>query len=440
MKKYIIRANESFLFESFERPFISALLGPRRVGKTTLIEYYMNLHPEKKWIQLSMDSLSQRNRVAAEELEIMIEQAALQKIGGPKKLWVFIDEAQKCPELFDQIKIIYDAHKGEDNIKFIITGSAHLNLHKLTAESLAGRVELLNLREFNLKEMTLLLHQDILLPSQNIFDIIFNAKDMQALKEIFEHTRPFQNILQESLQEHLLWGGLPEVIEASSESSRLKYLGDYLQTYLEKDIRAIDSIGDLHMYQNLMKICAEITGSVRDDKKIIDALHCSRNTLSKYRDYLLATLQYTELFPYVKSSIKRLVKSPKGYLINNGLISYLTGIHDLTILKNTSLIGHRFENWFLNEIQAWLDTQSENRQLYFWRTAAGAEVDFVVTLGRQVVPFEITYASQIETKKLTNIKGFMAATPEAHIGVFCYMGPLSFNQEDRILFLPAWMI
>src|SRR5438552_19042325 len=119
MKKYIVRANETSLFESFERPFISALLGPRRVGKTTLLEYYMNLSPEKKWVHLNMDVLSQRNRVAAEELEPMIEQAALQKLGGQKKLWVFIDEAQKCPELFDQIKIIYDAHKGRDHIKFL---------------------------------------------------------------------------------------------------------------------------------------------------------------------------------------------------------------------------------------------------------------------------------------------------------------------------------
>jgi uncharacterized protein len=440
MKKYIIRENESFLYESFERSYISALLGPRRVGKSTLLQYYINLHPEKKWVQLNMDVLSQRNRIAAEELKLMIEQAALQKIGGEKKLWVFIDEAQKCPELFDQIKILYDTHKGTDHIKFLLTGSAHLNLHKLTAESLAGRVELLNLREFNLKELTHLLHQDISMPAENIFDIIFNSQDISLLKKIGEHLLPFQNILQESLQQHLIWGGLPEVIETPTESSRLKYLGDYLQTYLEKDIRAIDSIGDLHLYQNLMKICAQVTGSVRDDKKIIDALHCSRGTLSKYRDYLLATLQYIELFPYIKSSIKRLVKSPKGYIINNGLISYLTGIHDVAILKSTGLIGHRFENWFLNEIQTWLDTQSENHQIYFWRTAGGAEVDFVVTLGNRVIPFETTYTSQIEVKKFNNLKSFMADSPQAPIGIFCYLGPLSFDQENRILFLPAWMI
>jgi len=321
MKRYVVRANEKFLFSSFERPLISALLGPRRVGKTTLLEYYMSLDPEKKWVRLNMDVLGQRNRVTNEELELMIEQAALQKIGGPKKLWVFIDEAQKCPELFDQVKLIYDTHKDTDHIKFLLTGSAHLNLHQLTAESLAGRVELLNLREFNLREMAHLQHQELSLPFSDVFDVIFNTQNIDGLKDIFSHMRPFQNVLQTSLNNQLVWGGLPEVLEEPSEQYRLKYLGDYLQTYLEKDIRSIDAIGDLHLYQNLMKICAELTGSVRDDKKIMDALHCSRNTLLKYRDYLLATLQYVELFPYITSSVKRLVKSPKGYMINNGLVS-----------------------------------------------------------------------------------------------------------------------
>jgi predicted AAA+ superfamily ATPase len=82
MKKYVVRVNEAFLFASFERSFISAILGPRRVGKTTLLEYYLQLHPERKWVHLNMDILSQRNRVAREELRLMIEQQALQLIGG----------------------------------------------------------------------------------------------------------------------------------------------------------------------------------------------------------------------------------------------------------------------------------------------------------------------------------------------------------------------
>jgi predicted AAA+ superfamily ATPase len=387
-----------------------------------------------------MDVLSQRNRVINEELEIMIEQSALQKIGSGEKIWVFIDEAQKCPELFDQVKLLYDKHKGKNHIKFILTGSAHLNLHQLTAESLAGRVELLHLREFNLREMTNLKHQNLVLPPESALNKIFKNEAIKKLKESCSQLRPFQNLLEDSLRSHILWGGLPETIDESSDENRLKYLGDYLQTYLEKDIRAIDSIGDLNLFQDLMKICAEQTGSLRDDKKLIDALHSSRNTLLKYRNYLLATLQYIELYPYIGSSIKRLVKSPKGYLINNGLVSYLTGIHQLPILQNTGLIGHRFENWFLNEMLTWLDTAPERHQISFWRTPVGAEVDFVVTLGTGVIPFEITYTTQAPTKKLRNLKSFLQSNPASGLGILCYMGPLAYMEAERILLLPAWVI
>lgn len=440
MKKYVVRANEKLFFESFERSFVSALLGPRRVGKTTLLQHYMQLHPERLWVCLNMDSLSQRKRVLNEELRLMIEQEALQKIGKSRKIWVFIDEAQKCPELFDQIKVIYDSYKGQDAIKFIITGSAHLNLHKLTAESLAGRVELLRLREFTLREMTSLMHPGHTLPHDSLLEVLFSSNAIPELQNIFEEFSPSQNLFEESLENHLLWGGLPETFEDISEKSRLKYLGDYLQTYLEKDIRAMDTIEDLHLFEHLMKISAELTGSLRDDKKIIDALHCSRNTLLKYRNYLLATLQYIEIYPYIESSVKRLVKAPKGYLINNGLVSYLTGIHSLAILKTTGLIGHRFENWFLNEIHAWLDTTAERHEISFWRTAGGAEVDFVVCSGDTVIPFEVTYSSQKSLKKVNNLKNFMKSCPKSTFGVICSLGPLSYDRENRILFLPAWMI
>ena len=112
----------------------------------------------------------------------------------------------------------------------------------------------------------------------------------------------------------------------------------------------------------------------------------------------------------------------------------------ILFLTTTGMVGHRFENWFLNEVKTWLDAQVERHEAYFWRTAAGAEVDFVITLGRRVVPFEITYASRVEVKKFNNLKAFMRDTPQASIGVFCYMGPLSFDEKDRILFLPAWML
>ena len=185
----------------------------------------------------------------------------------------------------------------------------------------------------------------------------------------------------------------------------------------------------------------EQTGSLRDDQKNHGCfLHCSRQTLSKYREYLLATLQYTEIFPYIDSSVKRLIKSPKGYLINNGLISYLTGIHDLPILKTTGLIGHRFENWFLNEMQTWLDVQPSRHQITFWRTSTGAEIDFSITLGSYVLPFEITYANPVPGKKIKNLINFMKHEPKCTLGVICYPGPLTYDEENRLLFLPASIV
>ena len=117
-----------------------------------------------------------------------------------------------------------------------------------------------------------------------------------------------------------------------------------MQTYLENDVRAIESISDLSLYQQLMKACAEQTGSLRDDQKLLNALGCSHNTLIKYREYLTATT-HKEVFSYVNSTVKRLVKSPKGYL---------TGIHDYSVLNSTGLLEHRFENCLLKRI-AYLD-------------------------------------------------------------------------------------
>jgi predicted AAA+ superfamily ATPase len=437
---YIFRENEGEIFESFESVFVSALLGPRRVGKTTLVEHYIGTYPERKWVQFNMDKRKQRQRIASDELSFMIEESALQKIGGQKKIWVVIDEAQKCPELFDQVKILYDEFKGKNKIKFILTGSAHLNLHQLAAETLAGRVDLLRLREFSLREIARLLNKEIAIEGKTAFHLIFNSKNIESLHELHSTIRPFQKVLSEALDQQLVWGGLPEVLEIESKKGRLKYLSNYLQTYLEEDIREISTIGNLALYENLMKVMAEQTGSIRDDQKVINALQCSRNTIQKYQGYLIATWQYVEIEPYIGNTLKRLVKSPKGYLRNNGLISYFTGIGDLSILNQTGLIGHRFENWFLNELNSFMDSISEYHKIYFWRTHSGQEVDFVAQIGEQILPFEVTYSTQAFPKKIRNLKAFIADNPKASFAVYLYRGPLKFDEENKILFLPSWMI
>lgn len=436
---YVHRINEKQIFKSFESAYITALLGARQIGKTTLVSEYKNQHLNYNWAMLNMDNLDQRNQVNAGRLCDMIETQVNKKIGGIEKIWVVIDEAQKCPRLFDEIKILYDKYLQTNKLKFILTGSGHLSLHQFSAETLAGRIQLLNLREFNLFENILLKNQ-INLPLGSIFNAIYENASEDYFQHYMEEMAPFRLLLTNALQEQLIWGGLPDMLKKTQENARIEYIRNYLQTYLEKDIRAIQTISDLELYRNLMDIVAEQTGSTRNDDVIKHALGCARDTLNKYRGYLSATLMYQEIYPYIGSTLKRIVKSPKGYLFDNGLISYLTGLNDFTILKKSGQIGHRLENWFLKELKVSLDREIKRNTIYYWRTTGGTEVDFIVEIKPKIFPFEISYSTQPDKKKIRNLKTFLTDEPKAKLGYYIYMGDYHYDKKNRLCFLPAWAI
>lgn len=437
---YVTRCNQKQIYKAFHNPMVTAILGPRRVGKTTLVENFVAQNSKELWVRLNMDSLSERLRIKAGELERLIEEKAKQKISSKDKIWVTIDEAQKSPELFEQIKIIYDHFKDQNVIKFILTGSGLLTLHRLSAESLAGRIYFFHLREFNLRETYTLTHKSPLEPP--LFDSIAEAtlQNWQFIEKQIANTAIFRPDLEKILSLQLLWGGLPEVLMHNSEEERLTYLGNYLQTYLEKDVRAISTITDLYTYRNLMVITAEQTGSLKDEKRILQALQCSRDTIKKYRGFLEATLAYQEIYPYIGSSLKRLTKSPKAYLLNNGLVSYLTGISSIDILNTSGMIGHRLENWFLKELQVWLDRSPKKSEIYYWRTSGNIEVDFVVTKATNIFPFEVTNNKQIDTRKIKHLRTFLQEYKSASFGIYIYGGEFAFDQQHKIFFVPSWAI
>lgn len=435
---YVNRDIEVRAFRSFEKPFISALLGPRRVGKSTLVKAYMDNHPARRWVVFNMDVLKDRQRCAHGEFQAMIQERALCLIGSKEMLWIVVDEAQKCPELFEQIKILYDQFKGQrTGIKFILTGSGSLSLHQLSAETLAGRIEILYLREFSLHELASL-QNDIEIPKISIIDLAL--EDPKAVATEINRLSPYKAILNKTLKNFLSWGGLPEMATMNSAEDKLIYLGNYLQTYLEKDVRAIEEITRFNVYQKLIAVVAAQTGSMRDDKKLLESLGCSRETLKKYRGYLIATLMYQEIYPFIDSTIKRLTKSPKGYLVNNGLVSYLTGISDMGILESNRLIGHRFENWFLQALYSWLDNTVGQHRIDYWRTSGGVEVDFVVDKKPFVIPFEVTVGTKINTKKIKHLKMFMQEEKRAGQGFYIYNGPYAYDHDIHIHFLPAWCV
>jgi predicted AAA+ superfamily ATPase len=437
---YITRSNQRVIYQSFDSPFVSALLGPRRVGKTTLVHHYAQQHSKNKWVFLNMDDRAERARIEKNELKAVIQEKAEQQIEKNLKIWVAIDEAQKCTALFDQIKLLYDLFKDKNAIKFILTGSGFLTLHQLSAESLAGRLDLHYLREFNLEENLSLKHPERNLDKESLLDVACDNGDIKKIEEYVAACAPLRKLTEETLNEQLIWGGFPELLRSQETSVRHRYLSNYLETYLEKDVRAISTISDLNLYQKLLEITAEQTGSLRQEKEIIEALGCSRDTLKKYRGFLSATLVYKEIYPFIQRSLKRLVKSPKGYLFNNGLISYMTGIYDGKILEKTGIIGYRFENWFLKELQIWLDRESRRTGIYYWRTSGGKEVDFVVEKKPAVFPFEVTYSDRKQDKKIKNLSVFLQEEKNAEKGFYIYRGDFHYDKKLKICFIPAWAI
>lgn len=440
---YIYRAAQRNIEASLLRTCVTAILGPRRVGKTTLISEFSKSAHEGIWCKINLDNRSMRERIKNQELEQIIIEQCGQNIGDGDKIWVAIDEAQKSPELFEQIKIIYDEwlEKDPKKIKFILTGSGHLSLHKLSTESLAGRIELYYLQPFTLRELGAIQNNDI--NTQSILTLL-NDTETDTLPARLDSTikklLPFKAILNNVLRESLIWGGLPVVSQLSSIDEKKIYLTNYIDTYLEQDVRAINTISDLSLYQHMMEIIAQQTGSLRDDKKITQALSCNVETLKKYRGYLQATLLYLEIYPFMDVTLNKLVKSPKGYMLDNGLISNLTGLYDYAALATTGKIGGRFENWFIQELRVWLEQQPDRSEIHFWRLSSGAEIDFVVSKKPYTYPFEITYAEKVERRKITNLIKFLQFVPDAAWGFYIYNGNFEVDPVNRIIFLPAWCI
>ena len=429
------RRNHDFIQQSLNRPLVTAIIGPRRIGKSTFVQTYAQQYSERTWVHLNMDVLQQKLDIEQGKLETLIIEQAQRHIGDGEKIWVSIDEAQKAPSLFEQIKALYDRYKDHNKIKFIVTGSAVLNLHQLSAESLAGRVDLIHLQEFSLRESADLLHKRVL-PEARLLDHLQNP--LNTLEPLLHSYLPHQPVLTQTLETLLVWGGFPEVLQQEDAASKTRYLHNYLQTYLEKDVLAINTVSDLNLYHNLMQLLAEQTGSPRDDSKLKQALGCHLATLQKYRGFLSATLLYQDIYPHIYSSLKRLAKSPKGYLLNNGLISILTGLSDLPTLIKTGLVGHRFENWFLNELHTWQARQAAPSAIHFWRTSDGREVDFIVKHQGQVIPFELTHQNTPDRKKERNLLTFLNDEPKATNGFIVYRGP--FMVKGPIVYLPAWAI
>lgn len=309
-----------------------ALLGPRQVGKSTLARSIVG--PTDIYLDLERPADQARLRDAEAYLTSVEDRL------------VVIDEIQRNPELFPTLRALIDGRRRPG--RFLLLGSASPSLRRQAAESLAGRIEYLELAPFSLDEV---------------------------------------GATSENLQRLLLRGGYPESYLAPSDKASLRWRQAFIRTFLEQDIPQLGIRVPAAQLRRFWQMLAHLHGQLWNASQIAASLGTSPPTMRHWLDILTDTFMLRVLPPYHANLGKRLVKSPKIYLRDCGLLHALLGIDSLDNLFGHPVVGAAWEGLVVEHL---IGQSSAGEQAFFYRTAAGAEMDLVLT-GKQRRAFEVKF-------------------------------------------------
>ncbi|MCP4270040.1 MAG: ATP-binding protein [Candidatus Brocadiaceae bacterium] len=344
------------------------LFGPRQVGKSTLIKSLLS-----KSDILLIDLLLYQTLIKYKSNpEILIDEVAF-LIKGKKnrsRVTVFIDEIQKAPELLDSVHYLIEKFKNK--VTFILTGSSARKLKKTSANMLAGRAW-----HYNLFPLTHLeLGEDFVLGAA------------------------------------LLKGTLPPLVSESRKAC-FSILKSYTQTYLKEEILDEAMVRNIGAFSNFLHIAADQSGKIVNYSTMARETGVSSKTIKGYYEILEDTLIAVKLEPYLKSARKRLVRHPKYYLFDLGVINSLNGRITEESVKPPTIYGTLFEHFIILEVYRLIHYIEKPYRLYHWRSSHGAEVDLVVESHNRVWAIEIKSSKVVQSKDLRGLASFMDEHPGA---------------------------
>jgi len=341
-----------------------ALLGPRQAGKTTLAHELSNTLPS-----IYLDLESEADRAKLSEPELYLAQHA-------DKL-VILDEIQRAPQLFQALRGLIDAgrRRGQGNGRFLVLGSASIDLLKQSSESLGGRIRYLELAPLDAGEV--------------------GRKRLEAL---------------------WLRGGFPESLLAASDAASLRWRADFIRTCLERDIPQLGPRIPAETLRRLWTMLAHQQGGLLNAAALARALAVDGKTVASYLDLLVDLLLVRRLAPWHGNARKRLVKSPKVYVRDCGLAHALLGIGEREALLSHPVAGASWEGLATESLIA---AAPGGTEAWFFRTAAGAEIDLLLKLPGHRKPWAIEIKRGLAPKLE---RGFHAACdtvrPERRLVVY----------------------
>ncbi len=336
MKKIITRDIQKEFEEALKSYPIVVITGARQTGKTTLSKTVLN----KAYYNLESPDI---RRIAKDDPRLF-----LSKI---KESGAIIDEFQRVPELASYLQEIVDER--QQNGMFILTGSSNFLMMENISQSLAGRVALLRLMPFSLNEI-------------NLFKKSYATDD-------------------------LLYKGFYPVIYSENRSA-VKTHDNYYQTYIERDVRQLINIKDIHLFQTFIRLCAGRVGQLLNFEQLANETGVSAKTIKSWISVLEASYIIYLLPPYFKNLKKRVVKSHKLYFYDVGLASYLLGIEKQSHIENHPLKGFLFENMLISEYLKYRFNKGLANNAFFYRDNHQNEVDLLFKNGNKYILTEIKSA------------------------------------------------
>jgi len=314
---------------------IIGITGPRQAGKTTLARMAF---PEKPY--LSLEDPDQLDYAQADPRGFLAQ--------FPEG--AILDEVQRCPGIFSYLQGIVDAHSrmGE----FVLTGSQQFGFRAQLAQSLAGRIGLLHLLPLSSRELRL--HD----PARN-----------------------------HSLNIEMFTGFYPPLHDRDVQVG--DWYASYIQTYVERDVQQVLRVKDVNQFRQLLRLCAGRVGSVLNCSSIGNDAGLSHNTVKEWLSVLEASYITFRLPPHFQNFSKRLIKSPKLYFFDTGLLCWLLGIRSADQLATHPLRGAIFENYIIAELSKYHYFSGELPPFYYWRDQSGLEIDLIIEKGGKLIPVEM---------------------------------------------------
>ncbi|RLD87571.1 MAG: AAA family ATPase [Bacteroidetes bacterium] len=371
---FIKREIEKELLSLMEDYPVVTITGPRQSGKTTLAK---TTFPGYNYCNLENPEIRQ--------LAENDPNAFFTSFSQP----LIIDEIQRVPQLLSFIQVIVD----EKNKKglFLLTGSHQQSLREAVSQSLAGRTALLRLLPFSIKELL----------SANI--------ELNRDKLIYT-------------------GFLPGIYD--NKLNPTKAYRNYFQTYVERDLRQLLQVKNLSNFENFIRLLAGRVGQILNLHALSGDLGVSATTLTHWLSVLEASFLVFRLQPYFENFGKRLVKSPKLYFTDVGLVCYLLGIETPEQVTRDPLIGGLFENMVVLEAVKTRLNKGFDPNLFYFRDNNKNEVDLIYKKQRMLTPVEIKSAMTFNENLLKGIAYFQRTSNQAQKGYLVYSGDLTFERDN----------